>query len=105
MEEEDALNVYASDPHKLGRILDVLDLITVSQMIVQTSLARKASSRFLNFYRLDYPEVDPPEWHKWITIKQENGQIKVGELAIDFWGSLKKNYEAHNKDYDGFVKE
>ncbi len=105
MEEEDALNAYASDPHKLGRTLDVLDLITVSQMIVQASLARKASSRFLNFYRLDYPEVDPPEWHKWITIKQENGQVKVGELAIDFWGSLKKNYEAHNKDYDGFVKK
>jgi hypothetical protein len=54
---------------------------------------------------LDYPEVDPPEWHKWITIKQETGQVKVGELAIDFWGSFKENYEAHNKDYDGFVKE
>ncbi|GAI59503.1 unnamed protein product [marine sediment metagenome] len=105
MEEEDALSAYATDPHKLGRTLDVLDLITVCQMILHACLARKASSKFLNFYRVDYPEVDPPEWHKWISIKQENGQVKVGKLPIDFWGPLKENYEAHNKNYVGLVKE
>lgn len=102
MEEEAALTAYATDPHKLGRTLDVLGLITVCQMILHASLARKASSKSLSFYRLDYPEVDPPEWYKWITIKQENGQVKVGELPIDFWGPLKESYEAHNKDYVGW---
>ena len=105
MEEEDALEAYAPDPHKLGRTLDVIDLVTVCQMIVHASLARKASSKLLNFYRLDYPQVDPPEWHKWITLKQEEGKVKIGELPIEFWGSLKDNYEAHNKDYVGFVKK
>ena len=105
MEEEDVAEAWATDPHKLGRTLDVIDLITVCQMIVHTCLARKASSKSLNFYRLDYPEVDPPEWHKWITIKQENGTVVTGELPIEFWGPLKENYNAHNKDYTGHVKE
>lgn len=74
-------------------------------MIIHASLARKASSKYLGFTRLDYPEADPPEWQKWITIKQEEGKIKVGELPIDYWGPLKENYEAHNKDYVGLVKK
>ena len=105
MEREDLSMAYAADPHKLGRTLDIFDLVTVCQMIVHGCLARKASSRFLNFYRLDYPEVDPPEWRKLITIRQEDGEVKVGELPIDFWGPLRENYEAHNKDYAGLVKK
>jgi succinate dehydrogenase/fumarate reductase flavoprotein subunit len=105
LEEEDVLTAFASDPHKLGRTLDVIDLITVSQMIIHASLARKASSKFLNFYRVDYSRDDPPEWHKFITIKQENGEVKVEKLRLEFWGPLKENYDAHNKDYVGHVKE
>jgi len=105
MEEEDALTAYAADPHKLGRTLDVIDLITVCQMIVHASMARKSSSEFLNFYRVDYRQEDPPEWRKFITIKQENGEVKVGELPLEFWAPLKENYETHNKDYIGHVKE
>ncbi len=105
MEEEDALTAYATDPHKLGRTLDVLDLITVCQMIVHASMARKVSSKFLNFYRVDYPQIDPPEWQKFITIKQEDWKVKVGKLSIDFWVPLNENYEAHNRDYVGLVKE
>lgn len=102
LEGDIASRVYAGDPHKLGRTLDAIDIITASQMIIQSCLARKASSGFLNFYRIDYPEVDPPEWHKWLTVKLENGEVKVGELPIDFWGPLKQNYEAYNKDYNGW---
>jgi len=105
MEEDDVADAWATDPHKLGRTLDVIDLITVCQMIVHNCMARKASSKSLNFYRLDYPEVDPPEWHKWLTIKQTNGTVITGELPIEFWGSLKENYDTHNKDYTGYVKE
>jgi hypothetical protein len=45
--------------------------------------------------------MDPPEWRKFITLKQENGKLKVGELPQAYWGPLKENYEAHNKDYKG----
>ena len=103
--ENEVPKLYADNPHKLGRALDVIDILTCDEMIIHASLGRKASSKFLGFTRLDYPEVDPLEWHKWITIKQESGEVKIGELPIDFWGPLKDNYEAHNKDYMGLVKE
>jgi succinate dehydrogenase/fumarate reductase flavoprotein subunit len=93
--------LYALDPHKLLRSLEDLSLLTFSQLILHASLARKASSRPLSFQRIDYPQMDPPEWNKWITLKMESGKLKIGELPIAYWGNLKENYEAHNKDYKG----
>ena len=93
--------LYALDPHKLMRSLEDLSLLTFSQLIIHASLARKASSQRLNFQRIDYPQMDPPEWKKWITLKLENGNVKVGELPQDYWGNLKENWEAHNRDYSG----
>jgi hypothetical protein len=49
--------------------------------------------------RSDYPEPDPPEWHKFITIKLEKEKVNVSERSIDFFGSLKEEYEAHNHEY------
>jgi hypothetical protein len=34
-------------------------------------------------------------------VKQAEGKVQVGELPIGYWGDLKLNYEAHNRDYDG----
>jgi hypothetical protein len=67
-------------------------------------LARKASSKFLWFYRLDYPEVDPSDWQKWLTVKLDDEGVKTGELPIDFYGPLPESYEAHNRDYKGWYK-
>ncbi len=58
--------------------------------------ARKASSSRLNFKRLDYPQLDPPEWQKWLTLKLDEGQIKVGTLALDYFGDFQSNYAAHS---------
>jgi len=44
---------YASNPHELGRLLECHSLITVGEMVMQSSLARRASSVYLDFYRLD----------------------------------------------------
>jgi succinate dehydrogenase/fumarate reductase flavoprotein subunit len=93
--------LYALDPHKLMRSLEDLSILTYSQIIIHGSLARKASSRHLNFNRIDYPQLDPPEWNKFVTVKLENGKVKVGELPLAYWGNLKENYEARNKDYTG----
>jgi succinate dehydrogenase/fumarate reductase flavoprotein subunit len=93
--------LYALDPHKLMRGLEDLSILTYAQIIIHASLARMASSKFLDFRRIDYPEMDPPEWKKFITIKLENDKVRVGELPHNYWGDLKENYEAHNKDYTG----
>jgi succinate dehydrogenase/fumarate reductase flavoprotein subunit len=95
LEEQEAATLYARNPHELGRCLESLSLITLAEMVMHASLARKASSVWLGFQRSDYPALDPPEWHKWITTKLEGDQVKVGELPIDYWGSLKENYEVH----------
>jgi succinate dehydrogenase/fumarate reductase flavoprotein subunit len=102
IEQNEASQAYATNPHKLGRTIDVLDILTNSQIIINACLARKASSKYLHFNRLDYPKVDPPEWNKWLPIRLENEEVKVGELSIDFWGDLTENYEIHNKDYNGW---
>ncbi len=69
---------------------------------MHASLARKASSRFMDLKRIDYPEMDPPEWNKIITIKLENGQVKVGELPPNYWlqppyaPTYEENYAQHS---------
>ena len=105
IEEVFVPRLYALDPHKLMRSIEDLSLLTHGQIILNASLARRASSRMLNFFRIDYPEVDPPEWNKFVTVKLENGKVKAGELPLDYWGDMKANYEAHNKDYTGVYKE
>jgi succinate dehydrogenase/fumarate reductase flavoprotein subunit len=97
--------LHALDPHKLVRSLEDLSILTHAQIVLHASLARKASSRFLDFHRIDYPQMDPPEWHKFITVKQADGKVRVGELPLDYCGNLKENYEAHNKDYAGVYEE
>jgi succinate dehydrogenase/fumarate reductase flavoprotein subunit len=93
--------LYAADPHKLSRCLEDLSILTIAQVIVHASLARKASSRFLELQRIDYPELDPPEWSKFLTVKLENGTLKSGERPLNYWGNPVKNYEFHNQDYKG----
>jgi len=102
VEENEIPKLYAPNPHVLGRTIDVMDVLTNCQIIIHASLARKASSQYLNFNRIDYPEIDPPEWHKFITLRQENGNVKTSELLIDYGFPLSENYEAHNKDYQGW---
>ena len=101
IEENWVPELYAIDPHKLMRSLEDLSILAYAQIILHASLARKASSQFLNFYRIDYPELDPPEWIKFITVKLENGKVKVGELSLGYWGNLKENYESRNRGYTG----
>jgi succinate dehydrogenase/fumarate reductase flavoprotein subunit len=101
IEEVHVPRLYALDPHKLMRSIEDLSLLTHGQIIINAALARKASSLMLNHFRIDYPKLDPPEWHKYLTIKMENGNVKIGEMPQKYWGDMKANYEAHNKDYTG----
>jgi succinate dehydrogenase/fumarate reductase flavoprotein subunit len=100
--ESEASKVYARNPHELMRSLECLTYITVGEVIMQASLARKASCNVLEFNRLDYPEMDPPEWDKFVTIKRENGNIKVGELPFNYYllppnaPTFEENYKKHS---------
>ncbi len=89
--------VYAPNPHMLMRVLEDFNILYCDGLVIESSLARKASSKWLGFQRQDYPEMDPPEWHKFVTVRQEEGAVRTGELPIGFWGVLSEEYERHNK--------
>jgi succinate dehydrogenase/fumarate reductase flavoprotein subunit len=99
--ESEASEVYARNPHELARTLECLTHITMGEIVMHASLARKASSVDLEFKRLDYPEMDPAEWNKFVTIRLEDGDIKVGELPLNYWllppnaPTYKENYNKH----------
>ncbi len=101
VKESELAMAYAANPHELGRVLECHTILTVGEMVMHASLARQASSRYLNFHRLDYPAVDPPEWHKLLPIRLEDGQVKRGELPLDYdlkppyASSYEENYQAH----------
>jgi len=96
LKQEAALNLYATNPHKLARSLEVLDLMTYGEAIMHACLARKSSNKFLDFYRTDYPEIDPTEDHKYIVISQDDNGVSHRKLDLGFWGSFKDNYVANN---------
>jgi succinate dehydrogenase/fumarate reductase flavoprotein subunit len=99
--ESEASLACARNPHELARTLECLTHITVGEIIMQASLARKASNLALEFKRLDYPETDPPDWHKLVTIRLENGDVKVGEMPVNYWllppnaPTYEENYQKH----------
>ncbi len=99
IEEGEVQEAFAMNPHELMRTLEVFNILTNAELITQACMERKASSPSLGFKRLDYPEIEPPEWHKYITFKLEENQVKVGERPLDYYGSLEQNYEAHNREY------
>ena len=101
IEAEAIPQLFALDPHKLMRSVEDLSMIEFAKIFIQASLARKASSTQLGHNRIDYPEMDPADWDKFLTLKLENDQIKLGELPQRFWGDMKEQYEAYNKDYTG----
>jgi succinate dehydrogenase/fumarate reductase flavoprotein subunit len=95
LETNELSRVHVDNPHKLMRTLEVFNILSCSEMIVQASLARKASTPYLGFQRLDYPEVDPSEWHQWVTIRSKDGTVHSERRSIDFWGPLAENYEKY----------
>ena len=90
-----------SNPHDLMRTHEVLDIMDVSEMVLNACLARESSSVPLCFERSDFPETDPPADRRFITIRQEDGRPVRGTVEHDYFGDLKEEYEKRNQDYIG----
>jgi succinate dehydrogenase/fumarate reductase flavoprotein subunit len=95
LETSEAASACARNPHELMRLLETLNVVTVGRMTMEACRARKASNSYLSFRRLDYPNIDPPEWNMWVTIKLDQGQVKSAKLPLKYYGDLMSNYEAH----------
>ncbi len=99
-EEEIVPKLSCQNPHDLMRTHEVLDILTVAELVLNASLARKSSSVPLCFQRSDYPKLDPECDRKHIVIRKENGVVKTREERLDFFGNLKEEYEKRNHDYE-----
>jgi len=97
----EASKTYVRNPHELERYLECLTRMTLSEVIIHASLARKASSNVLDFHRVDYPTMDPRDWRKYITLKLQDDKVVTGDLPLNyplqapFASTFKENYEAH----------
>ena len=108
IKESELSMAYARNPHELGRSIECMASVNLSEAIIHACLNRKASSPRLGMNRTDYPDVDPPEWNKYLTIKLEEGEIKAGEKPFKYWllqphsDEYEDNYQTHsNLDEQG----
>ena len=81
------------------RANETLNVLTNAELVIHSCLARKASSKELHFQRIDYPELDPPDWHRFVTIEKQPDGVKTGSLPLDYYGDFASSYAAHNADY------
>ena len=93
------------NPHDLMRIHEVLDILTVAQIVLHASLQRKASSLPLCFTRSDTAEVDPPWDRRHVVIRLEDAVVQTRFVPLDFFGGLRDEYEGRNQDYIAEIKD
>jgi len=86
----------AANPHELVRLLEVFDILTVAQIILQASLARKQSCKKLEFYRSD---DDGGAQKPFIVIRHDGQKVVSREVPLDYAGDIRSNYEKFNADY------
>jgi succinate dehydrogenase/fumarate reductase flavoprotein subunit len=84
---------YVNNPHELIRLLECEVRLSVGEIIMHSSLARKSSSKSLDFKRIDYPEQPPVNEDSFIAIYNDNGQVKYEKLPFYFWLANGKSYE------------
>lgn len=96
LQQTEAPRTAAANPHQLMRVLEVDDILCCARMIVAACQARKASSAVLHFERLDFPQMDPPEWHKWLVIRRRGDEVQLSDRPIDFWGDFDSHYRPRN---------
>ncbi|UCD09958.1 MAG: hypothetical protein JSU79_04780, partial [Dehalococcoidales bacterium] len=99
--ESEMVRTYVRNPHELERYIECLSRLTISEIILHASLARQASNTTLDFNRVDYPDKDPEEWDKYITLKKVDGEVVTDDLPLGYYllepyaSNFKDNYEAH----------
>jgi len=103
LERTEVATAVAANPHELGRLLECHSVITTSKLILNACLARRASSGLLGYVRIDHPEVDPPEWRKWVAVSQAKGGVVTRDVPLDYHLSgtnaptYEENYLAHRE--------
>ncbi|TDA67019.1 MAG: FAD-dependent oxidoreductase [Clostridia bacterium] len=77
---EDILNASVTDPHDLVKLLEVRNIVQLSELVYLSALERKESR--LTHYRTDYPFRDNEQWLKWVVIRRRDGGPEVSLEAL-----------------------
>ena len=98
-QEEIVPLLHADNPHDLMRIHEVLDILTVAQIVLHASLQRKATSRPLCFTRNDHPQEESEGERRHIVIRMEDGKVLSRDVPLSYFGDLQREYEKRNHRY------
>ena len=102
-EREIVPNAYAANPHELMRLLEVFDILTVAQIILQACLARRQDCPKLEFTRSD---SDGSAQAPFICIRSDGERVIARQVPLNYAGDdIRASYEAHNQDYIQALKE
>jgi succinate dehydrogenase/fumarate reductase flavoprotein subunit len=99
--ENELSMVTVSNPHELGRLLETEFRLSVGEIILQSSLARKASSSVLDFNRIDYPQNVKWEDDMFIGIWQVGGKPRTEKMSLRYWNDNGKTYAENYADNCG----
>jgi succinate dehydrogenase/fumarate reductase flavoprotein subunit len=100
--ENELSNIHVNNPHELARALECATRLTVGEIVMHNSMARKWSSGPLMFKRLDYPEMKAPKDESYVTVQLDGGEVRSGEVPIGYWlmgnngSTLSENYEKYS---------
>lgn len=83
----------AKDAHELRLAIETKNIIFNAEMKLRASLFR-TESRGTHF-REDYPRRIDPDWLAWVTLKEEDGEVKLTKRPVpkEWWPDLSKPYE------------
>jgi len=84
IKESELQQAFVNNPHELAHILECESLITVGHMVMEASLARKASSTHMGYSRSDYPDIDPPEWDKLVAVQRLNETTRARRIPLNY---------------------
>jgi len=83
----------ARDAHELRLAVETKNIVFNAEMKLRSSLFRTESRG--THYREDYPRRIDPDWLAWVTLRQEDGEVKLTKRPIpkEWWPDLSRPYE------------
>lgn len=64
----------ADNSHEMLRVLEVENLVTLAETMMAAALTRECSSSYHMHYRTDFPQLDLPEWRKWVVVERDGNR-------------------------------
>jgi succinate dehydrogenase/fumarate reductase flavoprotein subunit len=86
----------AANPHELMRLLEVHDILTVGQIVINACMERKNDCAIMEFFRSDHAGE---EQEPFIIIRNDGEKVISRREPLNFAGDVKSNYEKYNEDY------